>query len=160
MQTVDTSITTTYPGGVATTTWMSNEAPIPAPGAAISGIPVYLYENCWREGRYSGSFWDGDSPTIELNIPCAWSKADKLTVLFILLHEYAHAKQNNAIGPHGMAGIIAHCAQDAHEMQPLEQAANKYAMNSLIRLGILPGVIEKRLQKAGLGENVKAGWTR
>ena len=125
----------------------------------ICGIPVYIDEN-WDGGRYSGSFWDGDSPIIDLYIPCARSKADKLTVLFILLHEYAHAKQNGAIGPNGMAGINECCAEVTHVMKPTEQAANKYAMNILVRLGIPPSAIEERLRKAGLGENVKAGWTR
>ena len=157
MQTVDTPITVTVAGEATAHVWIS--MPLPTPVALIFDIPINVCENSLT-GGYGGTFWWDDSPRIELSVPGDWASADKLVVLSILLHEYAHAKQHATLGSDKMVGFCEHYKQSAPNIKPLEKAANKYALNIVARLGIPPSAVGKKMKEVGLWKSVGAGWTR
>jgi len=112
---------------------------------SIAGVPVRLYSNQWC---YGGVF-EPDPLIISVSIPCNEPDADKVVVLYILLHELAHYKQS--IESKGYSNLLAHYLSvkkiGGEISHPLERAANKYAMNIMTRLGISPSVIVERLAK-------------
>lgn len=113
---------------------------------SIAGVPARLYSNQWC---YGGVFEPDPKKVISINIPGNELNADKVVILYILLHEHAHYKQSieSKCYPDLLADYYLGKKIDGGVSHSLERAANKYAMNIMTRLGISPSVIAERLNK-------------
>jgi len=115
---------------------------------SISGATILLKPHTGHyDGRYRLGF-----PSIRLDVPGASAEADKVVVLYILLHELAHHKQHTNMPYEQIATLDRKCQSEPGS--PIEMAANKYAIRMITSLGLPPHAVRAHLI-AALGGNAK-----
>jgi len=114
---------------------------------SMGNVPLTIY-GC--QGGYSGMY-KPIAGEIRLQVPGGIADADRIVVLYILLHEYAHCK-HATIGPQSFLALTSdYRAVDSAQIEhPVDVMAHKHAIRAMVGLGIPPSIIADRLLKAGL----------
>ena len=112
----------------------------------VLGIPVTINQ---YTTEYYGRYHIKERK-IEIDIPTNWHDADKLVILYILLHEIAHYRQHVLAGKDlfYLRYPKMHITKGQEGLLPREVAANKHAVRALVKIGIPPSAIDASLCSA------------